>query len=233
MGSPSPTTPECPRNRYPIPPADSDPQPGTPRPSQADAVPRGARVVPARASGRGVEGVDEIVLVWYYISGAMLRVTKQTDYGIMLLAYLAAATCERVLSARDVADGTGISLPMVSKILKSLARGGIVESHRGAGGGYRLAQSAEETTLAGVIRALEGPISMVECGAQPGQCDQEPTCPVRVNWTRVNREIERALERVALSEMVSADRRDLIKLGGEPPPEAAVDDRTLQSEGRR
>lgn len=159
----------------------------------------------------------------------MLRITKQTDYGIMLLAFLASLRPERILSARDVADGTGISLPMVSKILKGLARSGIVSSHRGAGGGYRLVRPAEETTLAGVIRALEGPISMVECGAQPGQCEQEPTCPVRVNWARVNREVERALERVALSEMVSADSCNLVHLGGGAPP---GDEPTIRSEER-
>jgi DNA-binding IscR family transcriptional regulator len=71
------------------------------------------------------------------------------------------------------------------------------------GGGYTLARPPEQTTLAAVIRALEGPISMVECGAQPGLCGQESTCSVRVNWARVSREVERALERVFLSEMVN------------------------------
>ena len=135
----------------------------------------------------------------------MLRITKQTDYGIVLLSHMAALPPDRVVSARDAADGTGISLPMASKILKGLARGRIVESQRGVAGGYRLARSPERTTLAGVIRALEGPISMVECGAQPGLCDQEPTCATRVNWVRVNREIEQALERVPISEMVTSD----------------------------
>ena len=151
----------------------------------------------------------------------MLRITKQTDYGIMLLAHLAALPPGRIVSARDAADGTGISLPMVSKILKNLARSNIVESHRGVGGGYSLTGPPQGTTLAGVIRALEGPISMVECGAQPGQCDQEPTCPVRVNWARVNREVELALERVPITEMVTPeDPHNLVPLGNTPksPP---------------
>ena len=133
----------------------------------------------------------------------MLRITKQTDYGIMLLAHLAALPRGHILSARDAASSTGLSVPMASKIFKNLARNGIVESHRGVDGGYQLSRPPEQTTLATVIRALEGPISMVECGAQPGQCGQEPTCSVRVNWTRVSREVERALERVLLSEMVN------------------------------
>lgn len=144
----------------------------------------------------------------------MLRITKQTDYGILLLARLASLPEGQILSARDAADWAGLSVPMASKILKSLARGQILASHRGVGGGYSLSRPAEQTTLAGVIRALEGPISMVECGAQPGNCGQEPTCPARVNWARVNREVEQALERVPITEMVNRPSSDLVPLGG-------------------
>ena len=134
----------------------------------------------------------------------MLRITKQTDYGIMLLAYMARLPHGHVLSARDAAEWSGLSLPMVSKILKSLARQDVVVSHRGAGGGYALARSVERTTVADIIRALEGPISMVECGSRPGHCEREPTCPVRINWARISREVERALESVPISEMIAA-----------------------------
>jgi len=145
----------------------------------------------------------------------MLRITKQTDYGIMLLTRMAGIPEGNLLSARDAADWSGLSLPMVSKILKSLARGGIVVSHRGVDGGYSLAQEASETSVANVIRALEGPISMVECGAHPGQCDHESSCPVRVNWGRINLVVERALEQVPISEMVDGQPTELLSLVGE------------------
>jgi FeS assembly SUF system regulator len=132
----------------------------------------------------------------------VLRITKQTDYGILLLSRLASLPPGRILSARDAARWSGLSMPMASKILKRLARGSIVRSHRGVGGGYSLALPPDRTSLAAVIRALEGPISIVECGAQPGQCEQETGCPVRVNWARVSREIEVALERVPLTDML-------------------------------
>jgi FeS assembly SUF system regulator len=131
----------------------------------------------------------------------MLRITRLTDYGILLLGRLADNPPGRVLSAREAAGRSGLSLPMVSKILKQLARSEIVSSHRGVGGGYHLARALERISVADVIRALEGPIAMVECAAQPGLCGHEPVCPARVNWNRVNREVERALDRVMLSEM--------------------------------
>jgi FeS assembly SUF system regulator len=135
----------------------------------------------------------------------MLRITKMTDYAIMLLARMASLPSDRIVSSRDAAEFTGLSIPMASKILKHLTRSGVVASTRGAGGGYRLERAAERISLADVIRALEGPISMVECATQPGVCEQEGTCPVRVNWSRVNREIERALERVPITEMVTPE----------------------------
>jgi FeS assembly SUF system regulator len=134
----------------------------------------------------------------------MLRITKESDYGILLLTILATGTPGAIHTAREVADRAGLPLPMVGKILRSLARGGVVTSHRGVAGGYSLDRPATETSVAEVIRAIEGPISMVQCGADPGGCEQEAVCPTRVNWARISREIERALERIPVSEMSRA-----------------------------
>jgi FeS assembly SUF system regulator len=133
----------------------------------------------------------------------MLRITRQTDYAIMLLAHIAGRGGEGLVTARDAARWSGLSIPMVSKILKSLARARLIVSHRGAGGGYSLSRTLDTTTVADVVRALEGPISIVECGAGPGLCEQETICPARVNWSRINREVEHALARVSLAEMLA------------------------------
>jgi FeS assembly SUF system regulator len=144
----------------------------------------------------------------------LLRITKQTDYGIMLLAHMASLPPGQILSARDAAAWSGLSLPMVSKILKSLVRQNVVVSHRGVGGGYALARPASLTTVADVVRALEGPISMVECGAKPGHCEREPTCPVRINWGRISREVERALDSVPITDMIAGCASgDLLPVG--------------------
>lgn len=131
----------------------------------------------------------------------MLRITKEADYGIMLLAFMAERPIGSIHTARQVAEWSGVPLPMVSKILRSLARGSVLTSHRGVAGGYSLDRPADETSVAEVIRALEGPIAMVQCGAEPGACDQEALCPTRLNWVRISREVERALERIPISDM--------------------------------
>lgn len=143
----------------------------------------------------------------------MLRITKQTDYAILLLLRLVQLGPEALLSARDGARWSGLSFPMVSKILKSLAREGILRSQRGVGGGYGLARDHAAISVADVIRALEGPIGIVECSVEPGRCDHEPCCPARVNWVRINREIENALDRVPIGEMISADADPLALVG--------------------
>ncbi len=132
----------------------------------------------------------------------MIRLTKEADYGIMLLGHIAAQPVGKVHTAREVAALSGLPLPMVSKILGSLARGEILTGHRGVGGGYSLDTDPREITVAQAIRAIEGPISMVQCGAEPGACEHESGCPTRINWSRINQQIEKALDKVPISDML-------------------------------
>lgn len=132
----------------------------------------------------------------------MIRLTKEADYAIMLLGHIAAQPMGRVHTAREVAALSGLHLPMVSKILGSLTRGEILTGHRGVGGGYSLDTDPQQITVAQAIRAIEGPISMVQCGVEPGVCEHEPHCPTRINWSRVNHQIEQALDQVTISEML-------------------------------
>jgi len=158
--------------------------------------------------------LDWISIVFWSRGRAMLRITKEADYGIMLLVCMAARPQGEIHTARQAAEWTGLPLPMVSKILRTLARERILTSHRGVSGGYSLNRSPETTSVAEVIRALEGPISMVQCGSDPGACDQEAVCPTRINWNRISQEVERALERVPIAEMVSgAPQSGLLSVG--------------------
>jgi FeS assembly SUF system regulator len=147
----------------------------------------------------------------------MIRITRQTDYGIILLAYLASRPAELVLTARDAAKECRLPVPMVSKILKTLAREGILTSHRGVKGGYSLARVPERITVGDIIGALEGPIGMTECSSNPGSCEQEPLCPVKINWQRISLVVRGALEEISLSEMVGSPRTSLVALGGPTP----------------
>jgi len=132
----------------------------------------------------------------------VIRITRLTDYGIVLLSRFADGDDLAVLSARELAESTGIPLPTVSKILKTLTREGVLASQRGTQGGYRLARPAEEISVADVIGALEGPIALTDCAGQAnGLCEIEVSCPVRTNWQRITDAVRQALASIPLREM--------------------------------
>ena len=134
----------------------------------------------------------------------MLRISKLTDYGTVVLAELAGDP-GAVCSAADVAAATGIGLPTVSKLLKSLARAGLVVSTRGVNGGYQLSRAPREISAADVIDALEGPVSITECSANDSSCDYEQVCNVGGAWQRINVAIRKALEEVSLADLLRAN----------------------------
>jgi len=134
----------------------------------------------------------------------VLRISKLTDYGTVVLAHLAASPGV-VCSAADVSSATGIAPPTVSKLLKSLARAKLVSSTRGANGGYRLTRRPNEISAADVIDALEGPVSITECSASDSHCDFEQVCSVGSAWKRINVAIRHALQEVSLSDLLKAN----------------------------
>ena len=134
----------------------------------------------------------------------MLRISKLTDYGTVLLAHLAAKQ-DAVCSAADVANATGIAVPTVSKLLKSLGRSGLVTSTRGSNGGYQLARGPREISAADIIDALEGPVSITECSASDSQCEHEGVCSVGGAWQKVNIAIRTALDDVSLDDLLRSN----------------------------
>lgn len=131
----------------------------------------------------------------------MLRLSKLTDYGTIVMTHLARTPGE-VQSATDIASGTHVALPTVSKVLKLLTQDGLVISYRGALGGYSLARPPEAISVAEIIAALEGPIAFTECSIDTGVCSQEASCAIRANWQKINGVIRAALQEVTLAEML-------------------------------
>lgn len=135
----------------------------------------------------------------------MLRISKLTDYGTVILALLASQP-DRQLAAAEVAERTRIALPTVSKVLKTLQRSGLVMSTRGSHGGYQLAKPASEITAVHVLDALEGPFAITECSGEHSSCGLESDCRVGHVWQRVNSAIRRALADVTLAQLAGVER---------------------------
>lgn len=132
----------------------------------------------------------------------MIRLSRLTDYGILLMT-LVARDSERPRAARDLADEANLPLPTVSKILKILLAQELLVSHRGVKGGYNLARAAQEITAANIIEAMEGPIGLTECSSLTGNCDLLSFCPMRSNWAVISDAIRDGLQKVTLAELVA------------------------------
>lgn len=144
----------------------------------------------------------------------MLRISKLTDYGIMLLTHMARGPALLTYSAPELAARAHLPLPTVSKLLKTLARTGLLTAHRGVKGGFSLAQRPEDMSVAEIIRVLEGPIAITECSLHPpGQCGLEQLCPVGNHWQQINRAVQEALEGLTLAAMAHPFPRKVALFG--------------------
>jgi Rrf2 family protein len=151
----------------------------------------------------------------------MLRLTRKSDRAVLLLAHLAGRG-EGVASARELAKELRLGVPTVAQILKRLASGGLLESVRGAGGGYRLSRPPASISLAEIVRLFEGPLALTDCApASPGECTQESCCPARGPMRRLNAKLGAFLELVTLEELA----------GPGPRGRSAAESRTSKFDG--
>jgi len=133
----------------------------------------------------------------------MLKLTKKADYALMAMKHLAdhAGDGKSSASAKDVADSFGIPPEALAKILQRLAKAGLLISHHGTNGGYRLARAANTISAYEVIQAIDGPLFITSCITIRGECDQSGRCNIREPLRKVNESIEGVLKRIKISHM--------------------------------
>ena len=152
----------------------------------------------------------------------MIRLTKLADYGVVLMSHMAADP-ERLYTAAELSKEAWVAAPTAAKILKILSRQGLLESHRGANGGYTLARDPARINVAEIIAAMEGPIAVTECVDQSQvECSVESVCQIRGGWQKINNAVRRALEEITLADMA----------GTIHPPEHETPDNLIHIGGR-
>lgn len=133
----------------------------------------------------------------------MLRISKLTDYGTLIMVQMASLPLD-VHRASELAEHLGLGQPTVSKVLKLLARHELVNSLRGAQGGYVLARAPQAITVADIVDALEEQgFGLTECSSASGLCGREGQCRIRDSWLHINAVVRRALEEVNLADMLA------------------------------
>ncbi|MFC3052200.1 SUF system Fe-S cluster assembly regulator [Kordiimonas pumila] len=130
----------------------------------------------------------------------MLRLTKLADYGVILMCEMSHSVTR--LNAQDLAGSTGIPLPTVSKILNLLSRSHLLQSHRGLKGGFSLARSADDISVAEIIEAIDGPIALTLCSEGTScDCGFDEICSLRPRWQVINSAVKGALHDVSLTKI--------------------------------
>ena len=135
----------------------------------------------------------------------MLRLSKLTDYAVVVLVRLADEAGGAVQTSPGIATATGIPEPTVAKVLKAMVGCGLVASQRGARGGYRLARALSAMPVRDVIEAIDGRIALAACvEGGLGGCEAAGLCPVHGRWDAVNDAIREALGAITLADMQGA-----------------------------
>jgi Rrf2 family protein len=142
-----------------------------------------------------------------------MMLSTRAEYGVRVMVELArrGAHDERgCVSLSEIADGDGLPLAYLEHLAARLRKAGLVESRRGARGGYLLARPAEEISMAEVVEALEGSIAPIECISEGAdghlvctrEAETDHVCPTKLLWTRVRGSVVRTLEETRLSDLV-------------------------------
>lgn len=130
----------------------------------------------------------------------MIRLTNLADYGVMLMAEIAAA--EHIVQSSYLAERTGLPGPTIAKILNLLAKGELLISHRGQKGGFALARAAQSISVGEIVECLDGPIALTNCTTdQRLNCGFESNCRTRPYWGAINSVVRKALTDVSLQSL--------------------------------
>jgi Rrf2 family protein len=131
--------------------------------------------------------------------------STKAEYGVRVMAHLASTDGVAPVPLGSIAEAEGLPLAYLEHLVQRLRKQGLVESRRGAHGGYTLARPAKEITMAEIVEALEGNLAPIECITPEGMCHRETTgqapCPTKLLWTRVQGSIVRTLTDMTLSDL--------------------------------
>src|SRR5438128_2628672 len=133
----------------------------------------------------------------------MLRLSKKADYALMAMKHLAVRSDRGSSSAREIAEQYDIPIELMAKVLQRLVHRGLLVSHQGTHGGYQWARRPAQITVADVIQAIEGRVTVTACSTDDGQCEQFSKCNVRDPLFRVRERIMAALGECTIAELAS------------------------------
>ena len=133
----------------------------------------------------------------------MMELTRKGEYAIRGIVYLAQLPPGKVALISEIAEAADVPQTFLAKILQSFAKIGIVQSFRGAGGGFILGRPASRITLREAVEAVEGPILPNRCLIGSGACERDSTCGVHPVWRQVQKQIVDVLDAVTIQDLAA------------------------------
>ncbi len=138
-----------------------------------------------------------------------MKLSTKGRYGLRAIIDLAMHSKDGAASIQSIAKRQGISENYLEQLMRLLRRAELIASVRGAGGGYRLAKNADEISVGDVLRALEGDLKPVDCGAMDGAggCQGSGSCVTKHVWSKLNNAIADAVDSIMLNELIGESER--------------------------
>ena len=133
----------------------------------------------------------------------MLRLSKKADYALLAMRHMAAHSERPAHSARELAEAYDIPAELLAKVLQKLVRARLLASHHGIHGGYGLSRPADSISVADVIQAIDGPLTVTACSDTDHSCDQYAKCNIRDPLWRIKDRIVSALAATKVSELAA------------------------------
>lgn len=133
----------------------------------------------------------------------MLRLSKKADYALMAMKHLAVRPEGSSASAREIAEQYDIPVELLAKVLQRLARRGLLASLQGTRGGYKLTRPTAMISVADIIQAIDGPLTVTACSTEAENCGQYAKCNVRDPLWKIKDRIVSALTTCSLQEIAS------------------------------
>lgn len=146
----------------------------------------------------------------------MLRLSKKADYALMAMKHLATRTDAGSASAREIAEAYDIPIELMAKVLQRLVRRGLLSSHQGTRGGYRLARGPAAISVADIIQAIDGPFTVTACSTDDENCGQYAKCSIRDPLWRIKDRILAALSTCSLQEVATDELSEAPDTAVEP-----------------
>lgn len=132
-----------------------------------------------------------------------MQITRQADYAVRAMLYLAGQQSNSLVPTAQIAKQQHIPQTFLAKIMAQLSAAGLVHSSRGAHGGVRLAQPPAEVSLLDVVEAIDGPMVLNECVADPSACPLGPNCAAHQIWCQAQAELVQRLHRTSFAQLAA------------------------------